>query len=268
MSSSALVVVHPDADVLAAAAAARLIVTLSTAQAERGTASVVLTGGGIGTRMLAAVAASPARDAVRWPDVDVWWGDERFLPSGDAERNETGARRMLLDAVEVSAERVHAFPPPGAVLGGRDPDAAPHAAAALYQAQLQRWWSDGGAFDVVLLGVGPDGHVASLFPGAPALEAQDAVVAVRDAPKPPSQRHTLTLPAINSAREVWLLAAGAEKADPVRAVRSTPAPDPSSGKHSTSLNITGKVQPVPAARVAGRERTLLLVDAAAAGQCS
>ncbi|MBQ1070313.1 6-phosphogluconolactonase, partial [Micromonospora sp. D75] len=90
--TEASVAVHADPDLLAQAVAARLVVKLLDAQAERGQASVVLTGGRIAAAVYRAVGQLPARDAVDWSRVDVWWGDERFLPAGDPERNETQAR--------------------------------------------------------------------------------------------------------------------------------------------------------------------------------
>jgi 6-phosphogluconolactonase len=105
------------------------------------------------------------------------------------------------------------------------------------------------AFDVLMLGIGPEGHVASLFPGLPALGDARPVVAVRDCPKPPPTRLSLTLPSIQAAREVWILAAGEEKADAV------------------ALALTGDGQdPVPAAGARGRQRTLFLLDSAAAAK--
>src|SRR5690606_8345376 len=92
-----IVVVHRDATVLADAVAARLITRLVDVQAARDSASVVLTGGGVGVATLAAIAESPARAAVDWSRLDVWWGDERYLPPGHADRNETQAREALLD---------------------------------------------------------------------------------------------------------------------------------------------------------------------------
>ena len=106
------VLVHPDAGLLAKAVAARLVTRLVDVSAGRGHASVVLTGGGIGTAVLAELAAAPARDAVDWRHLDVWWGDERFLPTGHQDRNETGARAALLDHVDVTPERVHPMPGP------------------------------------------------------------------------------------------------------------------------------------------------------------
>jgi 6-phosphogluconolactonase len=248
------VVVYRDGPLLAQAVAARLVTGLTDAAAARGSASVVLTGGGIGTKVLSELAAAPARDAIDWPHLDVWWGDERFVPDGDPDRNETGARAALLDHVGVDPARVHPMPGPDGP-DGDDPDAA----AARYASWLADAARAGGAgpdghgpvpaFDVLMLGIGPDGHVASLFPGRPALGDARPVVAVRDSPKPPPTRLSLTLPSIQAAREVWILAAGEEKADAV------------------ALALSGEGQdPVPAAGARGRQRTLFLLDSAAAAK--
>lgn len=251
------VVVHPDAELLAHAAAARLSVLLLDAQAQRGGAAVVLTGGGVGTAVLRSLAASPARDAVDWRRVDLWWGDERFLPPGDPERNETSARAALLDRLPLDPTRVHPMPA-DAPAGSRGAGGDPEAAAARYAEELAAA-ADGTpgsvpAFDVLLLGVGPDGHVASLFPGRRTPAEGSSVVAVRDAPKPPPTRLSLTMPALCSAREVWLLAAGAEKADAVRTASSVTA----GGDGDRSAEAP------PAGLVRGRGRTLWLVDRDAA----
>ncbi|GAA3847728.1 6-phosphogluconolactonase [Streptomyces phyllanthi] len=248
--STPQLVVHRDKELMAQAAAARLITKIVDAQASRGHASVVLTGGRNGNGVLAALAAAPARDAIDWGHIDLWWGDERFLPEGDPDRNVTQAREALLDSVPVDPERVHAMPAAEGPYGA-DADAA----AAGYAEELARAagpenHSSVPAFDVLMLGVGPDTHVASLFPGHPAVrETERAVVGVHGAPKPPPTRVTLTLPAIRSAREVWLLAAGEDKA---RAV-------------AIGLSGAGEVQ-APVAGAYGRARTLWLLDAAAASQ--
>jgi len=131
--SEASVVVHADASLLAEAVAARLAVRLLDAQAGRGEAGVVLTGGRIAADVYRALCASPAREAVDWSRVDVWWGDERFLPSGDPERNETQARADLLDALPLDPARVHPMPP----TDGPDGD-DPEAAAAAYAEALAK----------------------------------------------------------------------------------------------------------------------------------
>ncbi|HVA59872.1 MAG TPA: 6-phosphogluconolactonase [Mycobacteriales bacterium] len=241
------IVIHRDADLLARAVTARIVTALVDAQSARGNGSIVLTGGGIGTATLAGLRAAPARDAIDWRRLDVWWGDERFLPAGDPDRNETQARAALLDDVGLDPARVH----PMAASDGAD-GADPEAAAASYAAQLAAAArpEDHGpvpAFDLLLLGIGPDGHIASMFPEAPAVHDERPVVAVRGSLKPPPVRLTLTFPAINAAREVWILAAGEEKA---RAVR-------------LALSGAGPVQ-LPAAGVRGRVATRFLLDRAAA----
>jgi len=241
------VVVHPDAQVLALAVAARLITRLLDVQSVRRPTHLGLTGGTIGTDILASVAASPLRDAVDWSGVHVWWGDERFLPAADAERNETLARGALLDALGdgLPAQNVHAVPAAGTPGIG-----SPEDAAAAYARELASFAGAAvaPAFDVLLLGMGPDGHVASLFPGHPALTVRNTTtVGVHHSPKAPAERVSLTFEAIRSAREVWLVAAGAGKAAAVAAALGG-AP----------------IEQTPAVGAFGRERTLWLLDAAAA----
>ncbi|HEX6077362.1 MAG TPA: 6-phosphogluconolactonase [Micromonosporaceae bacterium] len=243
---SAEIVVHADPSLLTEAVAARLLTRLIDTQAARGVASVVLTGGGIAGAVYTAVRESPARDAVDWSRVDLWWGDERFLPLGHPERNETQARDALLDAVPLDPARVHPMP----ASDGPDRD-DPEAAAARYAEELAAAARPGHQrlphFDLMLLGVGEDGHVASVFPESPTGYETRPVAAVRGSPKPPPVRTTLTLPAINTAEEVWLIVSGPDKS---RAV-------------GLALAGAGPVQ-VPAAGVRGVERTLWLLDRAAA----
>jgi len=243
------ILVHPDAGLLAKAVAARLVTRLVDAVAAAGHAHLVLTGGGIGTAVLVELAAAPARDAVDWRQVDFWWGDERFVPAGNPDRNETGARSALLDRINLDPARVHPMPGPD----GPDGD-DPEAAAARYAGWLAAAArpEDHGpvpSFDVLILGIGPEGHVASLFPGMPAVYDNRPVVAVRGSPKPPPIRISLTFPSIQAAREVWILASGEEKA----------------GAVALALSGSGPVQ-LPAAGARGRQRTLFLLDEAAAAK--
>ncbi|KJY26277.1 6-phosphogluconolactonase [Streptomyces katrae] len=246
------VVVHRDKELMAQAAAARLITKIVDAQAARGSASVVLTGGRNGNGLLAALAAAPARDAIDWSRIDLWWGDERYVPADDPERNHVQAREALLDAVPLDPARVHAMPASDGPHGA-DVDSA----AAAYAAELARAATpeDHGPvpqFDVLMLGVGPDTHVASLFPEHPAArETERTVVGVHGAPKPPPTRVSLTLPAIRAAREVWLLAAGED--------------EDKAGAVAIALGGAGGVQ-APAAEAYGRSRTLWLLDRAAAAK--
>ncbi|MFP3990530.1 6-phosphogluconolactonase [Streptomyces sp. E11-3] len=250
MSAAAQVVVHHDKELMAQAAAARLITKIVDAQAARGSASVVLTGGRGGNGLLAALASSSARDAVDWGRLDLWWGDERFLPEGDPDRNVTQAREALLDRVPLDPARVHPMPASDGPYG-HDADAAATAyAAELAAASRPENHAEVPSFDVLLLGVGPDTHVASLFPELPAVrETERMVVGVHGAPKPPPTRISLTLPAIRAAREVWLLAAGEDKAKAAH----------------IALSGAGEIQ-APAAGAYGRSRTLWLLDDAAASQ--
>lgn len=243
-----LVLVHRDPDELAAAVAARLITRLTDVQAARGSAHLVLTGGGIADRTHRSVADSSARGAVDWRALHVWWGDERFLPSGDPERNETQARDALLDHVPVDDGRVHPMPPSDGP-DGDDPEAAAHRyAEELAAAARPEDHAAVPSFDLMMLGVGPDGHIASLFPGKPSLyEEERTVVAVRGSPKPPPTRLSLTVPAIQAAADIWLVVAGEDKAKVV----------------AMALSGAGPTQ-IPAAAARGRQRTLWLLDRAAA----
>jgi len=242
------VLAHRTADLLAAAVAARLTTRLVDVQSTGRVPSVVLTGGSVADAVHRAVAGSPARDAVDWTRVELWWGDERYVAPGHADRNDVQARRALLDSVPVTPARVHPMP---ADDGSRDVDAAAEAyAAELAAAAAPEDHGDVPTFDLLMLGMGPDGHVASLFPERPALyEQQRSVVGVHGAPKPPPTRLSLTLPALNRAREVWFLVTGEAKARVVR----------------LALEGAGPMQ-VPAAGVHGISRTLWFLDTAAARQ--
>jgi len=240
------VFVYADGDLLAKAAAARIVTRTADAIAAGGHAHLVLTGGGIGTKVLAALAAEPAAAAIDWRSVDFWWGDERFARTGDPDRNETGARAALFDHIATDPARVHPMPGPD----GPDGD-DPEAAAARYAAELAAAAGPRAAaypvFDIVMLGIGPEGHIASLFPDLPAVYDDRPVVAVRNSTKPPPTRISLTFGPIRAAREVWILASGAEKAEAVaRALADEPE------------------DKLPAAGARGTARTLFLLDAAAA----
>jgi 6-phosphogluconolactonase len=229
------VVVLPDADQLARAAAEAVVARLAAAQALHGSAAIVLTGGGVGIAVLeqvAALAAEPVRETVDWEHVHVWWGDERFVPAADGERNEKQAREALLDRVGVPEHHIHAMPP-------SDGDfAEPEDAAAWYAAELAAAAPDGQPvprLELLLLGMGPEGHVASIFPDSPAVRDERTVVAVRDCPKPPPTRVSLGFAAINAAEEVWLLVSGDAKAAAVAAALAgaDPVDLPAAGVHGT-----------------------------------
>lgn len=246
MSNERRVIVRPDRQTLARAVAARFITKIVDLIDEFEEASVVLTGGTMGSAVLEAINGSPARDSIDWSRLNVWWGDERWLPSGDPERNETQARVALLDHVPLEEARVH---PMGASDAGPDLDAA----AAAYAAELAIAAPRNAKlphFDITFLGMGPDGHVASLFPERGAVrDREHSVVAVRNSPKPPPERLSLTLPVINSSARVWLVVSGADKAS------------------ALGLTLAGaSIDEVPAAGVEGRRTTLFFIDAEAAAE--
>lgn len=250
MTNERRVLVHPDKESLAGSVAARFITKIIDVLDEQGEANVCLTGGSMGSAVLAAIASSPARDSVDWSRIDFWWSDERYLPHGDAERNDTQSREALLDRLVadhgLDAARIHAMPAPGE---HADIDAA----ARAYEQQLEQASRDGGRyprFDVMFLGVGPDGHIASLFPDhASVHESERVVVAETASPKPPPERLTFTLPVINSSDRVWLVLAGADKAS------------------ALGLALAGaSIDDVPAAGAEGRKRTVFFVDREAAAE--
>jgi 6-phosphogluconolactonase len=185
---------------------------------------------------------------VDWSKVHLFWGDERYVPSDDDDRNEKQAREALLDRIDIPPANVHPMPASDGEYGD-DLDAA----ALAYEQVLAANAGDGDRapnFDVHLLGMGGEGHVNSLFPETPAvLETNRLVVGVEDSPKPPPRRITLTLPAVHRSREVWLIVAGASKADAVAGALGGAAP-----------------VEVPAAGAVGREVTVWLLDEAAASK--
>jgi 6-phosphogluconolactonase len=233
--------VHEDATALATAVAGELLLRLTDAQTRGEVPQIGLTGGSIAEAVHREVARlSPSSD-VDWSRVVVWWGDERFVAPDDPERNAGQARAAFLDAVGVDPASVHEMP---STATAADVDEA----AASYSELVRRHGA--GAFEVLMLGVGPDGHVASLFPGHPALDARDAIaVGVRDSPKPPPERVTLTFEALNHSRAVWFLVSGDEKADAV--ARALGGAD----LHAT-----------PAAGVTGEDETIWFLDRSSASR--
>ncbi|WP_167050911.1 6-phosphogluconolactonase [Salinibacterium sp. ZJ77] len=238
--------VYEDKPTLATAVAARFIKRIRKVLEAKGHAHVVLTGGTMGEAVLAAVRESDDRERIDWSRVTFWWGDERYLPSGDADRNETQARRALLDALSLDPSQIKAFP----ALGEHE---SIEAAASAYAAELAAAAPEGAThpvFDVTFLGVGPDGHVASLFPDHDAVrDTTSIVLAETNSPKPPPARLTLTLGVLNSSERIWLVMAGADKAGALGLTLADANP-----------------HDVPAAGVEGRKRTVFFVDRDAASE--
>ncbi|MFL6173438.1 MAG: 6-phosphogluconolactonase [Marmoricola sp.] len=232
------VAVFADPEALAEAVAERFLTRVSAAQAEGRAPDIALTGGTVAHLVHQKIAAKAGEHRIDWTSVVFWFGDERFVPADSPDRNDLQARADFLDAV--GATRVNAIP------AATEGSSASEAAEA-YSAALR---ADGsGEFDLVMLGMGPDGHVASLFPGYPQLDDHDHIaIAVENSPKPPPARVSLTFDALNRARAVWFLVTGAEKAEAVQ----------------RAWAFDGSVQETPARGISGPSVTWF-VDEAAAG---
>lgn len=235
------VVQHENPDALADDVAERLLIVLADAQSAGRTPHVALTGGSIAVQIYAAIARVSAYSRVDWRNVALWWGDERFVAPDDPDRNALQARKAMLDVLDVDPANVHEMPSTATA-------ASPDEGAEAYAEELRA--HGGGQFDVVLLGLGRNGHVASLFPDFAQLDVDDRIaVGVSGSPKPPPERISLTYPALNRTREVWFVVAGEEKAEAVaRAIHGA-------DRHE-----------VPATGAHGQERTIWFVDDAAASQ--
>jgi 6-phosphogluconolactonase len=232
--------VHPSKQRLSDAAAQRFLAAVRDAVTTRGRAQVALTGGSMGSAIFASLLETPGRDEVDWTQVYVWWGDERYLPAGDPDRNDTQNDEAGLSQLGLDGGKVFR-------VQGPDASESAEASASSYATTVREFGQ--GEFDVVLLGVGPDGHVASLFPHHPAQRIADAVaVAVHESPKPPPDRVSLTFECLNRTREVWFLVAGPDKADAVAAALA-----PGADRWD-----------VPASGVRGSVATRWLLDEAAA----
>ncbi|MGD9621347.1 MAG: 6-phosphogluconolactonase [Mycolicibacterium sp.] len=235
---------YSDTTALVTAAGDRLVGAIADAIAERGQATIVLTGGGTGIGLLKRVGER--RNEVDWEKVHLYWGDERFVPADDDDRNDKQAREALLDHVDIPEVNVHAMPASDGEFGD-DLEAAAQGYGQLLAATFD---APEPEFDVHLLGMGGEGHINSLFPDSAAVrETERLVVGVADSPKPPPRRITLTLSAVQRSREVWLVVSGAAKADAVAA--AVAGADPVD---------------VPAAGAVGREATVWLLDEEAAAK--
>jgi 6-phosphogluconolactonase len=234
--------VHQSADELATTVAGAFIRLVTVRQAAGDIPQVALTGGTIADKIHREIARLGPGSEVDWSRVDFFWGDERFVAPDSDDRNAVQARTAMLDALPVDPGRVHAIP---STADADDVDAA----ATAYSDTVRAMGS--GRFDLVMLGVGPDGHIASLFPGFPQLDVDDQLaVPVNGSPKPPPERISLTFGALNRAASVWFLVSGEEKAPAVAAALAD-----GTDRHD-----------IPAAGVSGSEETIWFLDRAAASQ--
>ena len=193
--------------------------------------NLMLTGGTIGIASLRAIAAREDAHLLDWSRVHVWWGDERFVAADSADRNAVQARDALLSRINIAEANIHEFP---ASDNGLNLDEA----CNLFAAELKIHQPH---FDLAFVGMGPDGHICSLFPGKHATTGVD-VIAEHDSPKPPPQRLSFSYEAMNRVDELWFVVAGSDKADAVSTV------------------FSDEPETLPAGRVRGGSKTIWFVD--------
>jgi 6-phosphogluconolactonase len=233
--------VYPDLDALSRAAAAEVLHVAEDSIRARGRFAMALSGGHTPARMYALWAADYNTET-QWGKVHLFWGDERFVPQDSPLSNYRMARETLLSRVPIPAANVHPIP---------TNFSQPQPAAEAYEAELRRFFGSAPpAFDVQLLGLGGEGHTASLFPGSPALEERQRWVAAVRAPADPPDRLTLTPVVLNAGRNTFFLVAGEDKRQILAALRNESESKPSE---------------YPAARIRPCGRVLWFLDQAAAG---
>lgn len=206
------VIVVPDSDALARLAAETVTSVIAEARAQARNAAIALSGGSTPKKMGELLARPPYTERVHWDSVDIFWGDERWVPLADPESNAGEAIRGFLNHVPIPDERVHPFE--------TDLD-DPNVAAERYERDIQQTVPITGGiptFDLILLGMGDDGHTASLFPGTAAIHEERRLVVAHRVDKLDATRLTLTPRVINAAEQVVFLIGGAGKAGMLHAV--------------------------------------------------
>lgn len=244
--AQATIITQPTAADLAAVLVADTIKFVGARLEKSGTVHVAVSGGSLGDVVLPQLVAAANEVGADWRAVHVWFADERYLARGDEERNASSAVRALRLAQDFPAEQLHT------VAAAGDSESVEDSARRYHEAlgRMIPFARDLRIpqFDVMLLGMGPDGHTASLFPGMPHVDDSSAfALPVHDSPKPPSQRVTLSLPVINASRFTAVYATGASKAAAL----------------SDALGTNS--QNLPIARVAAAEQLHLYADAPALG---
>lgn len=228
----------PDATSLITAAAEHFVSTARSAIAKRGVFYVALAGGSTPKGLYEKLATSPYIEQIDWARVHLFFGDERCVPATHDDSNFKMARQAMIDLIPIPSENVHRMPT----------ESGDAADVAVRYADTMKTVMDGAPFDLVLLGLGPDGHIASLFPETPALEVTDTLTASLYVEKFDSWRVTITYPVINAARQVIVFIAGEAKAAIVKDI--------------TSDAVSG----LPVQRLAPENDYYWFMDKAAAGQ--
>ena len=205
------ITIYPDLDTLSQEAARYTVRLANQSIVTHGRFTIALAGGSTPKKLYALLASEPYRSQVDWGLVEVFWGDERCVPPDHPDSNFRMAQEELLSKVPIPASQIHRMP---AELPDHD------AAAQAYAAEIQRLFGTSGIphFDLIQLGMGPEGHTASLFPHQASLHEQQRLVMPVTTPKPPPDRLTFTPPLLNAARHVLFMVTGAEKADALHAI--------------------------------------------------
>lgn len=227
---------YPTADATAVAAADAAIERILEVQGSRERVDIAITGGTVGIKTLACWAAHSKRDEIDYSRLHFWWGDERFVASDSPDRNFVQAWDALLQFLPIDNANLHQFP-------AADSGLSLAQAADIFAAH---WREQAPNIEFGFMGMGPDGHIASLFPGKPVPAAGDSIALESDSPKPPAQRLTLTYEAINGFQEIWFTVAGADKA------------------HAVEVAFSETPERLPVGRVQARERNVWFIDDAAA----
>lgn len=207
--------IYPDINSLSHEAAQFIVRLANEATVTRGRFSIALSGGSTPKALFGLIATEPYLGQIDWPSVEIFWADERCVPPDDAESNYAMAKEVLLSKIPIQPRQIHRMPAEKADLD---------AAAQEYTLEMQRVFVTNGipVFDLIQLGMGPEGHTASLFPHQPSLHEQQRLVMPVSVPKPPPLRLTFTPPILNAPRHVLFLVTGSEKADAVQAVLEGP----------------------------------------------
>lgn len=205
------ILIYPDSDTLSHEAARYVVRVANEAIAAHGRFTFALSGGSTPKKLYGLLASEPYRGQIDWAVVDIFWSDERCVPPDDPESNYQMAEQVFLSHIPIPANQVHRMPD-----DSQDRDAASYA----YTLEMQRSFGTDGVptFDLIQLGMGPEGHTASLFPHQPSLHEQQRVVMPVTVPKPPPPRLTFTPRILNAASHILFLVTGAEKQDAVQAV--------------------------------------------------
>ena len=235
----------PDANSVAVAAADAFIDAAKALIRAKHEIHVSITGGTVGILTLVKIAEHPGCEDLDWANIHIWWGDDRFVEFGHADSNAKQAQDALLgQLLMLNPAKVHAFPSfdPSSEVGI---DVQLDAARYTFALEVAKFVPAGQSqmlFDITLLGMGPDGHIASLFPGHNLPAEGETVIAEHNSPKPPPHRLSFTYEALNNSNQIWFLVAGADKAE------------------AAAVAFSNAPQRLPVGRVNGIQKTIWFID--------